>query len=120
MTGNDVELMLTEQAACDMPPYERLLGDAMRGQNELFARQDVVEAQWRAVGPILGNAAPFYQYQPGTWGPPEAQQLINNDGPWIDPKLIDPNTTDAKPVDARPVDTKTTKSKANPKAQQGS
>ena len=120
MTGNDVELMLTEQAACDMPPYERLLGDAMRGQNELFARQDVVEAQWRAVGPILGNAAPFYQYQPVTWGPPEAQQLINNDGPWIDPKLIDPNTTDAKPVDARPVDTKTTKSKANPKAQQGS
>jgi glucose-6-phosphate 1-dehydrogenase len=86
MTGNDVELTLTEQPACDMPPYERLLGDAMRGQNELFARQDVVEAQWRAVEPILGNVAPFYQYEPGTWGPAEAQQLINNDGPWIDPK----------------------------------
>ena len=86
MAGNDVELTMTEQPACDMPPYERLLGDAMRGQNELFARQDVVEAQWRAVEPILGNVTHFYQYEPNTWGPPEAQQLINNDGPWIDPK----------------------------------
>ncbi|MGO9978948.1 MAG: hypothetical protein ACLPH5_07045 [Candidatus Sulfotelmatobacter sp.] len=38
-----------------MPPYERLVGDAMRGQSELFARQDLVEAQWRAVEPILGK-----------------------------------------------------------------
>ena len=55
MTGKDVELALTQQAADDMPPYERLLGDAMRGQSELFARQDLVEAQWRAVEPILGK-----------------------------------------------------------------
>jgi glucose-6-phosphate 1-dehydrogenase len=94
MTGSDVELTLTEQTACDMPPYERLLGDALRGQNELFARQDVVEAQWRAVEPILGNVAPFYYYEPGTWGPAEAQQLINHDGPWIDPK-IDPKPQQA-------------------------
>jgi glucose-6-phosphate 1-dehydrogenase len=86
MTGNDVELALTEQAACDMPPYQRLLGDAMRGQNELFASQEVVEAQWRAVQPILGNVAPFYYYAPRTWGPDEAHQLINHDGPWINPK----------------------------------
>ena len=87
MTGSDVELSLTEQAADDMPPYERLLGDAMRGQSELFARQDLVEAQWRAVEPILGNVTPFYHYDPGTWGPDEAQQLIAKDGPWINPKL---------------------------------
>lgn len=86
MTGSDVELSLTEQAADDMPPYERLLGDAMRGQSELFARQDLVEAQWRAVEPILGNVTPFYHYDPGTWGPDEAQQLIAKDGPWINPK----------------------------------
>jgi glucose-6-phosphate 1-dehydrogenase len=86
MTGEDVELTLAEQAACDMPPYERLLGDAMRGQNELFARQDVVEAQWRAVETILDNVTPFYHYEPGTWGPPEAQQLITNDGPWVNPE----------------------------------
>jgi len=87
MTGKDVELALTERAANDMPPYERLLGDAMRGQIELFARQDLVEAQWRAVEPILGNATPFYHYEPGTWGPDEAHQLIANDGPWINPKV---------------------------------
>ncbi|MFZ0198212.1 MAG: glucose-6-phosphate dehydrogenase [Candidatus Sulfotelmatobacter sp.] len=87
MTGKDVELMVTEQAADDMPPYERLLGDAMRGRSELFARQDLVEAQWRVVEPILGNITPFYHYDPGTWGPDEVQQLISSDGPWIDPKI---------------------------------
>ena len=87
MTGKDVELALTQQAADDMPPYERLLGDAMRGQSELFARQDLVEAQWRVVEPILGNVAPFYHYEPGTWGPDEVQQLISSDGPWINPKV---------------------------------
>jgi glucose-6-phosphate 1-dehydrogenase len=86
MTGNDVELSVTQQPACDMPPYERLLGDALRGQSELFARQDLIEAQWRAVEPILGNVTPFYTYEPGTWGPDEANQLIASDGPWMSPK----------------------------------
>jgi glucose-6-phosphate 1-dehydrogenase len=89
MSGNDVELTLTEQAADDMPPYERLLGDAMRGLTELFARQDVVEAQWRAVDPILGNVTPVHPYEPGTWGPSEADHLIGSDGPWIDPTVQD-------------------------------
>jgi glucose-6-phosphate 1-dehydrogenase len=84
MTGTDVELTLTEQAANDMPPYQRLLGDAMRGQTELFARQDVVEAQWRAVEPVLG-VKQFYAYEPGNWGPDEAERLIDTDGPWINP-----------------------------------
>ncbi|MGD1078210.1 MAG: glucose-6-phosphate dehydrogenase [Candidatus Sulfotelmatobacter sp.] len=87
MTGSDVELTLTEQAADDMPPYERLLGDAMRGQSELFARQDVVEAQWRAVEPILGNVTPLSEYDPGSWGPDEAQTLIAENGPWINPQI---------------------------------
>ena len=87
MTGKDLELALTQQAADDMPPYERLLGDAMRGQSELFARQDLVAAQWRVVEPILGNVTPFYHYEPGTWGPDEVQQLISSDGPWINPKV---------------------------------
>jgi glucose-6-phosphate 1-dehydrogenase len=87
MTGNDVELTLMEQAADDMPPYERLLGDAMRGLTELFTRQDVVEAQWRAVDPILGNVTPVHLYEPGTWGPDETHQLIGTDGPWINPAV---------------------------------
>jgi glucose-6-phosphate 1-dehydrogenase len=85
MVGNDVELLLQRQAGADEPPYQRLLGDAMRGIKELFARQDLVEAQWRAVEPILGNVTPLYIYEPGTWGPEEAHQLIGADGPWINP-----------------------------------
>jgi len=86
MVGSDLELLLQRQAAADEPPYERLLGDAMRGLGELFARQDLVEAQWRIVEPILGNVTPVYTYELGTWGPDEAQQLIGSDGPWINPQ----------------------------------
>ncbi len=85
MVGNDVELILTEQAAADVPPYQRLLGDALRGSGELFARQDLVEAQWRIVQPILDDATPLYTYAAGSWGPEEAAQLIGTDGPWLKP-----------------------------------
>jgi glucose-6-phosphate 1-dehydrogenase len=87
MVGRDVELEMRRQAANDMPPYERLLGDAIKGNSELFARQDLIEAQWRIVEPILGNVTPLYSYKPGTWGPEEAQRLIGNDGPWADLSL---------------------------------
>ena len=63
----------------------------MRGLTELFTRQDVVEAQWRAVDPILGNVTPVHPYEPGTWGPGEAQQLIASDGPWINPTVQEEN-----------------------------
>ena len=76
MVGQDVELNLKSQATDDMPPYQRLLGDAMRGNGELFARQDLVEAQWRIVQPILDNVTPVYDYQPKTWGPDETCQFI--------------------------------------------
>jgi glucose-6-phosphate 1-dehydrogenase len=49
MVGRDVELMLNEQADTEMPPYQRLLGDAFAGNEDLFARQDFVDAQWRVV-----------------------------------------------------------------------
>ena len=86
MVGDDVELNLTRRALDDEPPYQRLLGDAMRGVNELFARQDLVAAQWRIVEPILGNVTPVYVYDPHSWGPEEAHQLIGADGPWVNPR----------------------------------
>jgi glucose-6-phosphate 1-dehydrogenase len=85
MIGRDVELELHRQGIDSMPPYERLLGDASRGNFEQFSRQDMIEAQWRIVEPVLGNATPVYSYLPGTWGPEEAGQLIGIDGPWCDP-----------------------------------
>jgi glucose-6-phosphate 1-dehydrogenase len=86
MAGEDVELTFVHQAAEDMPPYQRLLGDAMRGSAELFTREDSVDAQWRVVDGILGNVTPLYTYTPGSWGPEEAYQLIGKHGPWLNPR----------------------------------
>jgi glucose-6-phosphate 1-dehydrogenase len=59
-------------------PYERLLGDAMMGDATLFARQDVVEAAWAIVDPILNVPTPLATYECGSWGPPEAKRLIED------------------------------------------
>jgi glucose-6-phosphate 1-dehydrogenase len=87
MMGSDMELMLTARAAAARPPYQRLLGDAMHGKNDLFGREDIVDAQWRIVQHILDDTTPFYFYEPGSWGPDEAVQLINGDGTWRNPQL---------------------------------
>jgi len=85
MVGQDVEMMLTSQAPNLLPPYQRLLGDALQGAGELFGRDDIVDAQWRIVEPILDDVNPVYPYEPGTWGPKEAEALIGADGPWRAP-----------------------------------
>ena len=54
----------------------------MRGDPERFAREDTVEAAWRIVDPILGNAVPVFEYEPGTWGPSEADQLTPYKNGW--------------------------------------
>ncbi len=86
MAGEPVELTMNEQAECQTPPYQRLLGDAMRGDGELFGREDIVDAQWRIVEPILADPPPVAEYQPGTWGPEGAEALIGADGPWRNPE----------------------------------
>ena len=58
----------------------------LRGAAELFTREDSVEAQWQVVDGILGGVTPFYPYEPGTWGPDEAYQLIGKHGPWLNPR----------------------------------
>ena len=83
MIGKDVELVATEQPGEDRPAYERLLGDALEGDSDLFARADTVEAEWQVVEPVLGDAAPLYEYEPGTWSPDEASQLVV--GGWPNP-----------------------------------
>jgi glucose-6-phosphate 1-dehydrogenase len=76
MVGHEKELLASENPAGDMLPYERLLGDAMRGDPSLFARQDAIEAQWRIVDPVLEATTPLYPYEPATWGPVEAERLL--------------------------------------------
>ena len=85
MVGKDVEMLLTEPQTAYMPPYQRLLGDAIHGVGDLFGREDIIDAQWRVVEPILDNVTPLYSYEPGSWGPMEAEQLIGADGPWRNP-----------------------------------
>jgi len=85
MRGEQVELVVCRQEN-EMSAYERLLSDALRGDATLFARQDGVEVAWRIVDPVLpGDKAPL-AYDPGTWGPREASQLVSNYDGWYDPK----------------------------------
>ena len=64
--------------------YERLLLDAMLGDSTLYARGDYVELSWNIVMPILNrwaeNTTPLPTYPAGTWGPPEADEFIEQDG----------------------------------------
>jgi glucose-6-phosphate 1-dehydrogenase len=73
--------------ADDLPDaYERLLLDVMLGDPTLFPRWDEVEQAWQAVQPILdrwAEAPPpdFPNYEAGSWGPKEADELIARDRP---------------------------------------
>ncbi len=83
MNTEPTELKVVHQpGGDDMDAYERLLGDAMAGDGTLFARQDGVEAAWAIVQPILGGATPVHEYEPGTWGPAEAERLTADVGGW--------------------------------------
>jgi glucose-6-phosphate 1-dehydrogenase len=87
MTGEIVELVAASEPHGDeMDPYERLLGDAMKGDSTLFAREDYVENAWRIVDPVLGDCTTTYQYEPGTWGPAEVDRLKPPDG-WENPVM---------------------------------
>ncbi len=96
MRGEEVELVACRQTGDEQAPYERLLGDAMRGEVSLFVREDSVEAAWRVVSPVLGNVTPVYAYAPNTWGPPEADQLIAHDGGWHNPVPTEPEAAQAR------------------------
>jgi len=85
MVGESVELYVCQQGGDDMEPYDRLLGDAMEGDAMLFARQDSVEAAWRVVDPILGDAVPVIPYAQDSWGPTEADKLASHAGGWHNP-----------------------------------
>jgi glucose-6-phosphate 1-dehydrogenase len=100
--GEDVELVAFQSEGDAMEPYERLLGDAMRGDASLFASEGTVEAQWRIVDPILGNLAPLYFYDKGSWGPAEADQVIAQDGTWYNPKPVELPASGACPTAVGP------------------
>jgi glucose-6-phosphate 1-dehydrogenase len=88
LRGESVELTVSEHTdPLEAGAYEELLVDAIRGIATRFARQDYVEEAWRIVNPVLDDATPVYGYEPGTWGPAEAEQIVAPDGGWLNPSV---------------------------------
>ena len=86
LISEPAEFMIAHhQHGDEREPYERLLGDALGGDATFFAREDSVETAWAIVEPILGNVTPAHEYQPGSWGPTEAEQLTATVGGWHEP-----------------------------------
>ncbi len=79
------DLTFAEGPGVDMRPYDRLIEAALSGQRWLFARQDTVEAAWRVVDPVLGDAVPALPYARGTWGPEQADRLLPEGETWHNP-----------------------------------
>ena len=83
----DLEVLFEKVPGEEPEPYERLLGDAIAGRHQLFTRQDTVEETWRIVQPLLDEPGPVHPYEPGTWGPPEAEKLTRGITQWHEPWL---------------------------------
>lgn len=85
MAGMQTELLAFHHPdKAEMDAYERLLGEALKGDATLFAREDYVEEAWRIVDPVLKASTPIREYAPQTWGPREVEKVTPACG-WHDP-----------------------------------
>ncbi len=82
-TQRELSLFNARPAADDA--YARLLGDVLAGEGALFTHADAIEAAWAAVDEVIDDHPPALPYRPGSWGPPEADQLLAPHGRWHDP-----------------------------------
>jgi glucose-6-phosphate 1-dehydrogenase len=100
--GDQRELSLLNAQPNQEQPYERLLGDALAGEGALFTSAETVEAAWTVVDPILENHPRAHPYQPGSWGPTQAGDLIAAHGRWhnpaVDPKPMPSSNEDQGPA----------------------
>jgi glucose-6-phosphate 1-dehydrogenase len=85
MTGHDVELYVAENEGDDMDAYEVLISAALIGDTSHFAREDEVEAAWAIVDPILKPVSAPIEYQKASWGPAQAEDLIQGPCGWHNP-----------------------------------
>ena len=88
--ASDIEELTAEYRpdSASLGDYERLLTDAMRGEANLFARQDAVELAWGIVDPILGDPTPVHEYEKGSWGPAAAEGIAAAVGGWHNPGKV--------------------------------
>ena len=85
MEGRPVELVARHDPEPEKPPYERLLGDAIRGDNTLFTSDECVEAAWAVVDRILSHENAVQFYEKGSWGPKAASKVVTSKEGWHDP-----------------------------------
>jgi glucose-6-phosphate 1-dehydrogenase len=83
----DLSLIFADELGEAPEPYERLLGDAMRGDARLFTREDSVEETWRIVQPLLNAPPPVETYAQGSWGPQRCSALVAGHPSWRIPWL---------------------------------
>ncbi len=87
MVGEPVELMIAHHTdGNEVDAYERLIGDALKGDSTLFAREDYVEEAWRIVDPVLNMKSPVIEYEPGSWGPSDVNPQVVPPGGWRNPE----------------------------------
>ena len=81
----DLDVLFEKEPGSDPEPYERLLDDAIRGDMNLFTPFDAIDETWRIVQPLLDDPGEVFAYEPGTWGPPEADRLVKGVCTWAEP-----------------------------------
>ena len=82
-----LDLLFRQQFGGQPGPYERLLSDALAGDQQHYAREDAVMETWRIVQPLLDNPCNLETYRKGTWGPEGASNLMHGYGGWRRPWL---------------------------------
>jgi len=84
----ELDMEFAEEGGEGPTPYEVLLHAAMVGDSTRFTRQDGVEEQWRIMQPLLDAPPPVHAYKPGSWGPKEADTLVEGHGRWHEPWIV--------------------------------
>jgi glucose-6-phosphate 1-dehydrogenase len=84
-----LDLLFQRQFGNQPGPYERLLADALSGNQQRFSRQDMVLETWRIVEPLIQNPCMLETYRKGSWGPEGASNLLHGYGGWRRPWLPD-------------------------------
>lgn len=85
LAGEPVELVVQHEEYGEVTPYERLLGDALEGNNALFTRSANIEEAWRIVENVLDRHEPINLYEPGRWGPENDDDVLVDADQWHTP-----------------------------------
>lgn len=103
--GDQRELYLLDSQPGQQTAYERLLGDAMAGNDMLFCSEEAIEAAWTVVDRVLRSHRPAEPYEPGRWGPKSAGGIALSSGGWHNP-VLGPAGPEEPPLPPRPSHTR--------------